>query len=129
VDAAGEKIMALELCFPNGTGKVEQLKNILRRGLHPAWVNAGVAIETDELDKDGKPVLAPKYTGMLAPRHWFASWCINQKEDGGLALPPKLVQERMGHSSIVVTMDVYGHLFPSSDEADEMAAAERAFFN
>jgi len=126
-DASGEKIMVLDLVFPNGTGKVEQLNNILRRGLHPAWVAAGVAVDSGEVDEDGKPVLAPKYTGMHALRHFYASWCINRRKDGGLELPPKVVQERLGHSSIMMTMDVYGHLFPRSDDADEMAEAERAF--
>lgn len=119
--------MVLDLVFPNGTGKVEQLNNILRRGLHPAWVAAGVAVDSGEVDEDGKPVLAPKYTGMHALRHFYASWCINRRKDGGLELPPKVVQERLGHSSIMMTMDVYGHLFPRSDDADEMAEAERAF--
>lgn len=122
----GEKIMVLDLVFPNGTGKVEQLNNILRRGLHPAWVAAGVAIDSGEVDKNGNPVLAPKYTGMHALRHFYASWCINRRKDGGLELPPKVVQERLGHSSIMMTMDVYGHLFPRSDDGDEMAEAERA---
>jgi hypothetical protein len=31
----------------------------------------------------------------------------------------------MGHSSIVVTMDVYGHLFATGDDGDELAEAER----
>ncbi|MDX0802466.1 tyrosine-type recombinase/integrase [Sinorhizobium medicae] len=123
----GEKIMVPDLVFPNGTGKVEQLNNILRRGLHPAWVAAGVAIDSGEVDKNGNPVLAPKYTGMHALRHFYASWCINRRKDGGLELPPKVVQERLGHSSIMMTMDVYGHLFPRSDDGDEMAEAERAF--
>ena len=26
---------------------------------------------------------------------------------------PKIIQERLGHSSIMITMDVYGHLMPS----------------
>lgn len=127
VDAAGEEVFVLELCFPNGTGKVEQLNNILRRGLHPAWVAAGVTIETDKIDQNGKAILAPKYTGLHALRLWFVSWCINRKEDGGLGLPPKNVQERMGHSTVAVTMDLYSHLFPSEDSAEELAAAERAF--
>jgi integrase len=29
---------------------------------------------------------------------------------------PKLIQSRLGHSSITVTMDTYGHLLPSLDE-------------
>lgn len=127
VDENGQKILALELVFPNGQGKVEQLNNILRRGLHPAWVAAGIAIDTGEVDEKGKPVLAPRYTGAHALRHFYASWCINRKEDGGLGLPPKMVQERMGHSSIALTMDRYSHLFPKDDDGDEMAAAERAF--
>lgn len=114
----------LGLVFPNVSGNVEVLGNILKRGLHPAWVEAGVAVDTGEVDAKGKPIMAAKYTGMHCLRHWFASWCINRKEDGGLALPPKLVQERMGHSTIAMTMDVYGHLFPRDDDGSELAAAE-----
>jgi integrase len=33
-----------------------------------------------------------------------ASWCINRRADGGLELPGKVVQERLGHSSIMMTM-------------------------
>ncbi|MEE9183678.1 MAG: tyrosine-type recombinase/integrase [Acidimicrobiia bacterium] len=29
---------------------------------------------------------------------------------------PKAIQEHLGHSSITVTMDIYGHLFPSQME-------------
>jgi len=129
VDEHGQKIMALELVFPNGQGKVEQLNNILRRGLHPAWIAAGIAIDTGEVDAKGNPGLTPKYTGMHALRHFYASWCINRKEDGGLGLPPKIVQERMGHSTIALTMDRYSHLFPSDGDGDEMASGERAFFS
>lgn len=126
-DEAGEPIMVLDLVFPNGVGKVEQLNNILRRGLHPAWIAAGIAVNNGKVDKKGKPIMAPKYTGMHALRHFFASWCINRKEDGGLGLTPKMVQERMGHSTIALTMDRYSHLFPKDDDADELAAAERTF--
>ena len=45
---------------------------------------------------------------------------------GGFELPAKVVQERLGHASIVMTMDLYGHLFPRSDDSAELAAAERA---
>jgi integrase len=51
---------------------------------------------------------------MHALRHWFASWCINPKEDVGLGLPPKIVKERMGHSTIALTMDRCSHLFPGT---------------
>ncbi|MCO6386216.1 site-specific integrase [Aliihoeflea sp. 40Bstr573] len=115
-----------DLVFPNGLGKVEQLNNIVRRGFQPAQVAADVADETGETDKDGNPISVARYKGLHALRHFYASWCINRPADGGLGLPPKVVQERMGHSSITMTMDVYGHLFPRGDDAEELAAAEAA---
>jgi integrase len=64
--------------------------------------------------------------GLHSFRHFYASWCINRVEDGGLGLPAKMVQERLGHSSILMTMDTYGHLFPRGDDGGAMAAAEAA---
>jgi integrase len=92
----------LDLAFPNSSGKIESHGNIVGRGLVPAQVDAGITI-------DGKA----KFTGLHALRHFFASWCINRRVDGGLELPLKVVQTRMGHSSIQMTADTYGHLFPA----------------
>lgn len=114
------------LVFANGAGKVESHANIVSRGLIPAMVAAGVTIDTGEKDDEGAPILAAKYTGLHALRHFYASWLINRPRDGGLGLPLKVVQERMGHSSITMTADTYGHLFPRADDADELAAAEAA---
>jgi hypothetical protein len=44
-------------------------------------------------------------------RHTTASLSIAAGEH------PKLIQARLGHSSITVTVDRYGHLFPSMEEA------------
>jgi len=41
-------------------------------------------------------------------------------------LPPKVVQERLGHSTIAMTLDVYGHLFPRADDSEELAAEQHA---
>ena len=38
----------------------------------------------------------------------------------GSALPAKKVQSILGHSSITMTMDVYGHLFESPEDDVEM---------
>ena len=105
-----------DLVFPNGAGKVESLANIINRGLIPAQIAAAL------VTKEGKA----KYTGLHSLRHFYASWCINRPADGGLGLPPKIVQERLGHSSITMTYDRYGHLFPRGDDAKELDAAERA---
>ena len=105
------------LVFPTGAGTIENHANIVQRILDPAQVAACVV--------DGQG--APKY-GLHALRHFYASWCINRKADGGLELPPKTVQARLGHASIVMTLDRYGHLFPAQDDGTELAAAERALF-
>jgi integrase len=105
----------LDLVFPNGGGNIESHANIINRGLIPAQNRAGIT------DYNGKA----KYSRMHCLRHFYASWCINSIRDGGLGLPPKVVQERLGHASIGMTMAVYGHLFPRGDDMEEMAAAER----
>lgn len=122
-DAQRNSIMVPDLVFPNGEGKVETLGNILKRGLHPAWIAAGVTVETGKLDRTGNPILAPKYTGMHCLRHWFASWCINRKEEGGLSLPRKSCRTGLD-TQRSLTMDRYGHLFPRDDDGSEMAEAE-----
>jgi integrase len=107
----------LGLAFPNIRGGIEHLNSIIKRGLVPVMIAAGV------VSKDGKA----KYTGLHSLRHFYASWCINRRVDGGLELPLKLVQMRLGHASIQMTADTYGHLFPRGDDGSELAAAERAF--
>ena len=112
-----------ELVFPNKSGKIENLANILQRGFHPAQIAAGVTVQVKDengkvvTDDEGKPVLAPKYYGAHSLRHFFASFLINRRADGGLELPPKTVQTWMGHSTIAMTLDVYSHLWPASGDA------------
>jgi integrase len=112
------------LVFPTGSGNVESHSNIVKRGLEPTLIAAGVTVE--EKDADGSAIKRGKYAGLHAFRHFYASWCINRRNDGGLELPGKVVQERLGHSSIMMTMDVYGHLFPRGDDSEELAEAERS---
>jgi integrase len=107
---------ALDLVFPNKQGAVQDYSNILKRGLWPVQIAAGVVTRTGEA----------KYSGLHSLRHFYTSWCINRKADGGLELPLKLVSARLGHASIQLTADRYGHLFPSGDDGAELAAAERA---
>jgi integrase len=108
---------SLDLAFANRRGRPDHRQAIVEKAFHPAQVAAGV------VDKDG----CAKYAGLHALRHFYASWCINRRIDGGLELPLKVVQARMGHASIQMTADTYGHLFPRGDDGAELAAAERAF--
>jgi integrase len=112
------------LVFPTRSGNVESHSNIVKRGLEPTLMAAGVTVE--KKDADGGAIKRGKYAGLHAFRHFYASWCINRRTDGGLELPGKVIQERLGHSSIMMTMDVYGHLFPRGDDSAELAAAERS---
>jgi integrase len=105
----------LGLVFPTGKGTPENHANLINRGLIPAQIAAGVTTNG-----------TARYTGLHALRHFYASWCINAKEDGGLGLSAKVAQSRLGHSTIAMTLDTYGHLFPRGDDGSELAAAERS---
>jgi integrase len=102
-----------DLVFPTISGQVEHHSNMLH-GLTPVMIEAGV------VDKAG----TPKYA-MHAFRHFFASWCINPKERGGRGLSAKEVQTLLGHESIQMTMDIYGHLFPRGDDHAELDASTK----
>jgi integrase len=100
----------LVLVFPHSGGKPEPHTVLLSRGFHPVQIEAGVVDESGE----------PKY-GLHDLRHFFASWLINE-----LRCNPKKVQSLLGHSSIQVTFDVYGHLFANDDDQDAFAAGVTA---
>lgn len=114
----------LGLTFPNGIGKVESHSNLIERGFEPIQVSAGIIENRPAIDKAGQPALddagrplmtsVAKY-GMHSLRHACASLWIESGYN------PKQIQRLMGHSSIKVTFDVYGHLFADA-EGDHRAA-------
>ena len=87
----------LGLVFPSGTGEVGSHSNILQRHWHPLQLAAGVTVRT--IDDKGNRVMRPKYSGLHTLRHFFCSWCAARPQDGGLGLPLKTVQFRMGRVS------------------------------
>jgi integrase len=104
------------LVFPAVNGDGVALHNNTLRAFLAAVRAAGL------IDQKGKP----KYTGLHSLRHFYASWCINSPDRGGLGLPPKVVQTLLGHSTMAMTTDTYGHLFPGdADVHDRLAAATR----
>jgi integrase len=96
----------LQFVFPNGRGRVDFYTNIKQRGFARVQVKAGV------VDEAGKPKF-----GMHALRHFFASWAIEQ------GFSPKKVQALLGHATIAMTFDRYGHLFPSLEDDHAKFAA------
>ncbi|CAN5198314.1 site-specific integrase [soil metagenome] len=109
-----------DLVFPSIAKKVMTHRFMLMNVMAPLQVGAGV--HDVGTDKGGQPVKLARYT-MHDFRHAAASLWIEQRVN------PKRVQRWMGHSSIQVTFDVYGHLFDQADEDGEVAAAvEREIF-
>jgi integrase len=107
-----------ELVFGTGTDKPENHSNVVQRIFHRAQLAAGV------VDAKGNP----KYSGLHSLRHFAASWMLHRREDGGLGLSLKEAQERLGHATLAMTADTYGHLLPRHDDGAELAAAERHLF-
>ena len=89
----------LELVFPNSVGKVQNYSNIYNRVYKPMLVEQGI------VGDDGKAKF-----GIHALRHAAASLFIEQGWN------PKKIQTLLGHASINMTMDVYGHLFENAEE-------------
>jgi integrase len=88
----------LDLVFPNSHGRVQTRANLSARVFMPLQKAAGIA----------KPY------GFHALRHAAASLFIEH-----LGWQPKQLQHVMGHSSIKMTFDRYGHLFTSPQAGAE----------
>jgi integrase len=115
------------LVFPDSQGEVAHHETVLC-SLEPIMAAGGVTKPIldekgePQRDAEGRTLVEPKYA-LHAFRHFFASWCIDPKERGGRELPPKVVQRLLGHGSIVMTLDRYGHLFPRGDDRNELSKA------
>jgi integrase len=66
-----------------------------------------------------RPLGIPADDGFHQLRHFYASVLIQAGES------VKVVQERLGHSSATMTLDIYSHLSPE-DEDRTRAAVDRA---
>lgn len=112
------------LVFPSDVGTPIFYQNLINWVLEPLLAAAELtraATGTDRSPRktsDGIPILEGKYS-MHDFRHAAASLWIKQRVD------PKRIQRWMGHSSIQVTFDTYGHLFERAEaEAAIMLAME-----
>lgn len=94
----------LGLVFPNWQGGVENLANIHNRGWNPLLIRVGVTTKDDDRAR-------AKYHP-YAMRHFRASVLIAAGANA------KRVQKQMGHSSITMTYDTYGHLFKEGEAED-----------
>lgn len=89
----------INLVFPNSVGRVQNYSNIYNRVFKPMLVGNEIVNEAG----------ASKF-GIHALRHAAASLFIEQGWN------PKKIQTLLGHATINMTMDVYGHLFENAEE-------------
>jgi integrase len=111
-------VTALDLVFPSERGEVLWHTNLYTQ-CFLALLRACGLMATNPADASEKSARDQPPYNFHALRHAAASLFIEQ------GWTPKKVQTIMGHSSIQVTFDVYGHLFPSpDDDAEAMAQIE-----
>lgn len=94
-EEAGVPLRADEFVFTAPKGGPLRRDLLFKRFIRPAISRSGM----------------PERLRLHDLRHTCAALLIS------LGAHPKVIQERLGHSSITVTIDVYGHLFPSIDQA------------
>jgi integrase len=109
----------LGLAFPNSEGGVLHHSNVLNRHYWPSQVRAGVAVPTGKVGEGGEPMMRAKY-GLHVLRHAAASAWIRQGVD------LKRLTTWMGHSSVQITLDTYGHLIADAAGDADIAAAAQA---
>ena len=91
-----------DLVFPSATGGFADHDNMIKRKFLPAVERAGI----------------PRIN-WHALRHYAVSTWIEQ------GMSPKEIQTFAGHSTLQVTMDRYGHLFPKTDHIQKFNAVAK----
>jgi integrase len=99
-----------DLIFPNSEGGHTSHDNLRKRRFLPLF---DVVEAAHDRDPANAPAVPARFT-WHGLRHFAVSCWI----EAGLA--PKTVQTFAGHASLQVTMDRYGHLFPSEDHRKAM---------
>lgn len=85
----------LDLVFPNAAGRPISLPNLTRRYLRPIIEAAGIR----------------KHITLYSLRHSCATLLLMAREN------PKTVADRLGHASVVLTLDTYSHVMPHIQDA------------
>lgn len=105
--------MSLGLLFPNRQGGVRLHSNMLNREYWPVQIQAG-------LTRSGRGGAPRARYDFHALRHYAASAWIKQKVD------LKRLTSWLGHSSVQITLDTYGHLIKDEQGDAAIAAAAQA---
>jgi integrase len=106
-----------DLIFPNGKGGHIGHDNLMKRQFLPLFEK----LEAAPKDDPGNAALLRRFT-WHGLRHFAVSCWIEA------GLTPKTVQTFAGHTSLQVTMDRYGHLFPNEDHKKAMDQIAKGLF-
>ena len=98
-----------EFVFCSPDGKRLRKSNLLRRSFRPIIEEANEKIRDEGAKSGGSPVLLPNIR-FHDLRHSNATALLKQ------GVHPKVVQERLGHSQISLTLDTYSHVVQSMDQ-------------
>jgi integrase len=107
-----------DLIFPNEEGNHTSHDNLMKRRFIPLFEDLEAAHRADPTRYPAPP---PRFN-WHALRHFAVSCWIEA------GLTPKTVQTFAGHASLQVTMDRYGHLFPTEDHKKTMDQIGRGLF-
>jgi integrase len=103
----------LGLVLPSERGEIESYFTIRSYFWIPLQIDNEICVDTGQVDEEGAPTRKAKYS-FHALRHAAASLFIAH-----LGWTPKRLQVVMGHASIAMTFDRYGHLFADHDNDRE----------
>jgi integrase len=107
-----------DLIFSNGAGHHVGHDNLVKRYFQPLFAKLETAHKNDPMNVSPPP----RRFNWHALRHFAVSCWI----EAGFA--PKTVQTFAGHASLQVTMDRYGHMFPSEDHKKTMDHIAKGLF-
>jgi integrase len=98
-----------DLVFPSEIGTPTLYGNLDRRHFKKIIKRANEAITTANQENDEIRLLI-KVIRLYDLRHTMATLLLSK------GINPKIVSERLGHSSIVLTLDTYSHVLPTMQE-------------
>jgi integrase len=108
-----------DLIFPNSEGGHIGHDNLVKRRFQPLFDKLEAAHTADPTNFSPPP----RRFNWHALRHFAVSCWIEA------GMTPKTVQTFAGHASLQVTMDRYGHLFPSEDHKKVMDQIAKGLFS
>lgn len=107
-----------DLVFPNASGSYVRHSHHLNDKFYPLFDKLA---ELHKVDPTAHAAPPKRFT-WHSLRHFAVSCWIEAR------LPPKTVQTFVGHATLQMTMDTYGHMFPSEDHSKAMDVIAKGLF-